>query len=168
MPPCNCTMGHMGGMSMSMGMQMYFEWTESTTILFKSWKTTDQAQYVGSWFAVFFATLVFECAKVAWDRYDSRCCSPTAAIASPMKAAVVDFLASCMDTLFVAIHYLLMLVSMTYNAGLFFAILAGTMLGNAAVRMYLRRSQDRNKRSDPERTGLLKSEDASCYKSNCH
>eukprot|EP00762_Andalucia_godoyi_P002535 ANDGO_02789.mRNA.1 Protein P80 len=159
---------------MEMTMQMTFKWSQTVTILWDSWKTTTENEYVTSWFVIYFATVAFEVLKALWERYEWRVTSTPAAeegeseklmginrtsappsaldgggarrsvlVADPFSfvsfsTILQDGIFSLLHAFFTSVHYLLMLVSMTYNVGLFFAIIGGTMTGNWILRTILR------------------------------
>jgi hypothetical protein len=140
----------------SMSMQMYFYASDSATILFKSWMTSTWQQMLGSCIAVLVAAILYEGLKVlraflqnriqnkvqeGHYRSSQESFSPSMEdnILAPSpprhqmsrRTAIIlhHILQSFLYLIQVALGYLLMLVSMTFNVWLFISIIIGAGLG---------------------------------------
>jgi len=141
-------------------MRMYFHTGIVDYVLIKQWVPTTNLQYVGTWLAVFTMGIIYELMKVIrswleqnWEKEssleinnstkDSELTPLTSSaldIRRNLRAkwrAHVDIPRSLLQTLEVCWGLLIMLVSMTYNVGLFIAILAGTFAGTLLMGRFL-------------------------------
>jgi len=128
-------------------MQMYFHWGIYDYILFKTWVPYNGLTYGISLIAVFFMALLHEGFKVAkvnleirW-KLDARF-DPVARTASTinMKSHMTivyspfdwrrDLLRALYRCIDVASHFFIMLITMTFNAGLFIAVVLGYGAGH--------------------------------------
>jgi len=146
------TMTGMTGMSGSgmggMMMPMYFFWNDtSTTILFEGWKVTNAWEYWLSCVALFFLAFTYEwlttykykiAKKVALGKPEYAPLLDNAA-ADPHEDEIVyrkrkqelyqQFFITVVHVTQLTLSYALMLVVMSYNVGLFLAILLGYGVG---------------------------------------
>jgi len=118
-------------------MAMYFHIGISDYVLFKEWVPQDNATYVGTWFAVLLFAFILEFIKYIRMKCENKwnenggyaLINPTAEYVAPDWNVYVDVPRSFLQTLETGWGLLVMLISMTFNVGLFFAILIGTMIG---------------------------------------
>eukprot|EP00010_Vexillifera_abyssalis_P008228 CAMPEP_0201544484 /NCGR_PEP_ID=MMETSP0173_2-20130828/1099_1 /ASSEMBLY_ACC=CAM_ASM_000268 /TAXON_ID=218659 /ORGANISM="Vexillifera sp., Strain DIVA3 564/2" /LENGTH=352 /DNA_ID=CAMNT_0047952613 /DNA_START=47 /DNA_END=1105 /DNA_ORIENTATION=+ len=128
-------------------MRMFFHTGISDYILFESWVPETDAEYVGSWFAIFFAAILLEILRACRAFFEFRVqagpcdCDPKDRSLNaflqyhPFRCGV-DLLRACLHFFDVMWALLLMLVAMTFNVGLFFAVGAGALIGHFAVGRY--------------------------------
>eukprot|EP00762_Andalucia_godoyi_P004807 ANDGO_07255.mRNA.1 hypothetical protein len=141
-------------------MPMHFASSEEVTILFQSWKTESRATYVMSWFVVFAAVVCTELMKQKLRKWEASVSDKDQLVPltvnsplsqqpllldekpadqirqlEPWKTLVTKSLLSAFYTLIAAFHLLIMLVCMTYNVGLFFSVIAGTLAGDLFSRL---------------------------------
>ncbi|KYR01229.1 endosomal membrane protein [Tieghemostelium lacteum] len=126
-------------------MQMFFHTGILDYILFKSWVPRTTREFAGSWFAIFFAAVFFECMKTLrailekkWEPKPNSDSSDDLVKSSLLSGSYPpwswrDIIRGFLHGLELTMSYLLMLVAMTFNVALFFAVIAGTIFGNIAV-----------------------------------
>eukprot|EP01064_Diplonema_japonicum_P007132 TRINITY_DN14850_c3_g1_i1.p1 TRINITY_DN14850_c3_g1~~TRINITY_DN14850_c3_g1_i1.p1 ORF type:complete len:136 (+),score=0.46 TRINITY_DN14850_c3_g1_i1:131-538(+) len=112
-------MQHNGNNMEMMSMQMYFTWGYDVIILFKDWSTQGPYQYYFSCVVVALMGIVSQYLKVILE----------ASIPATRPTSVNKLAHTLIYGLVITISYLLMLVSMTYNVGLFAAVIIGHMIG---------------------------------------
>jgi len=112
-------------------MRMYFHTGFEDYVLFKDWVPRNRAQYVGTWFAVCLAGIVFEALRwcrhlceVEWKKYSHI--DKNKWVPFDWR---VDVPRAAMRFVEVVLSYSLMLVAMTFNVGLFFAVAVGFSVG---------------------------------------
>jgi len=136
-----CPAGGEGGPMM----RMYFHTGIQEYILFKKWVPTSEGYYVGSWFAVFLFAVFYEVLKLIRTRLEKQwnaqyeALSENIGLINPIESSIfkaqapfrfgVDFARAFLHFLEVGWGLLIMLVAMTYNVGLFFAVCAGAFVG---------------------------------------
>jgi copper transporter 1 len=135
-------------------MKMFFHTDIATYILFRNWVPQNIGQYVLSWFACFFAAIVYEALQVyvsfmelKWS--PTRVCldsngtvfgektKPT--VVSPWKhvaglsqgslGVMNAVMRAVLRMISTTLGYALMLIAMTFNVGLFFAVISGFGIG---------------------------------------
>lgn len=151
-------------------MRMYFHTGIVDYILFQGWVPRTTGFYIGSWFVIFFASILAEILKLVRSLLERRWKQQEEAMShiirhsghkgqpdeletmvnhegpieipahkylyNQMKAPfriTADLPRSILQTLEVGWGLLIMLIAMTFNVGLFLAILAGTFVGTMLV-----------------------------------
>lgn len=125
-------------------MQMYFHWSIMDYVLLQSWVPDSNTTYALTWLAVFLLATLFEFVKLVRSKYEKKWSeqeytSLNDAIVfsgAPFRASV-DIPRALLHTLEVAWGFLVMLVVMTYNIGLFGAVLAGAFFGMLVVGRFV-------------------------------
>ncbi|KAN0025121.1 hypothetical protein ACTFIV_009537 [Dictyostelium citrinum] len=130
-------------------MRMYFHTGILDYILFKSWVPRTDRQFAGSWFAIFFFAIFFELEKTLrsilekrWTPKkkdsddDSSLISSSLLGGSYPKFSYRDIIRGCLHAIELTCSYALMLVAMTFNVALFFAVIAGVLVGNILFGRY--------------------------------
>ncbi|CAF2624033.1 unnamed protein product [Rotaria sp. Silwood2] len=119
-----------------MMMAMTFHGGYKEQILFDQWYTQTSGAFVASWFAVFFVAVLYEGLKTFRDALARRDICETCTSTENRQHALVRLLSvshliqTLLHILQMALSYLLMLVAMTFNTYLFFAIVLGAGLGH--------------------------------------
>lgn len=130
-------------------MQMYFHWSIYDYILFKTWVPYNALTYAISLIAVFLMALIHEGFKVAKTNLEFRwrmkpkyqpvnSSYGSTKIQDKSHSSIVyapfdlpkDLLRALYRTIDVALHFFIMLVTMTFNAGLFIAVVLGYGVGH--------------------------------------
>jgi len=122
-------------------MRMYFHTGLREYILFEGWVPETEAEFAGSWFAVFFMGIFLEFLRAVRAFFEYRMSPSKCACADSVKSfstfvaerplrPAVDFMRSCLHLVDVCWALLLMLVAMTFNVALFFAVVIGAAFGN--------------------------------------
>eukprot|EP00128_Syssomonas_multiformis_P010909 Colp12_sorted_trinity150504_noHs@34956 len=103
-------------------MSMSFHGGINEVILWNAWTTTTTGEYVVTWFAMFFFAVVFEWLTTFNQKFVNR---------HPSKASnnSIRLIQTLLHMARLTLGYVLMLVVMTFNTGLFFAIVGGAGLG---------------------------------------
>ncbi|EFA85339.1 hypothetical protein PPL_02342 [Heterostelium album PN500] len=130
-------------------MRMFFHTGILDYILFEDWVPRTNKQYAGYWFLIFFFAIIFECEKTLrsmlerrWEAVRQRNMEINGEELiqnSLIKGSFppfdykVDILRGFLHGFELTLSYLLMLVAMTFNVALFFAVIAGTIFGNILV-----------------------------------
>lgn len=135
-------------------MRMYFHTGIVDYILFKGWVARTDLQYVGSMVAIVLMAIVYEALQSFRAYLEWRWNSVLAASNGEKLPLVgesnsingeytvapfifsVDVTRALLHTVEVALGYFLMLIAMTYNMGLFLAVLVGFFLGNLFFSRY--------------------------------
>ncbi|EGG19017.1 hypothetical protein DFA_02260 [Cavenderia fasciculata] len=136
-------------------MRMFFHTGILDYILFETWVPRTRNQFIGYWFLIFFAAIIFECEKTLRSILEKRWeaekqlardldINSNESLVSkgifkgtyPTFNLKVDLLRGFLHGFELTLSYLLMLVAMTFNVALFFAVIAGTIAGNVAVGRY--------------------------------
>lgn len=134
-------------------MRMYFHTGELDYILFKEWVPTSRGYYVGSWFVIVVMGIFFEFTKLIRSRIELKCRAINGGIqinkyegvaASEIKIFdfstpinfKIDILRAFMHFFEYGLGLLLMLIAMTFNVGLFIAVVVGALLGNLLFGRY--------------------------------
>jgi len=130
-------------------MKMYFHRGYWDYILFEEWVPTNVEYYIGSWIAVFLFAVLYEVFKLlrnqkekSWadvntDEMESLTLNGSKTN-YPKFRFRVDVLRAFFHFIEVAWGMLIMLVIMTYNVGLFFAVCSGAFLGMLLVGRFLK------------------------------
>jgi len=120
-------------------MRMYFHTGIVDYVLFKGWVPKTSGEYAGTWFAVCLMTIISECLKAIkcyWkykEKKKTRCRAVISCLLPNTKCAKAVF-----RVVEVAWGFLVMLVVMNYNVGLFFALLTGVFIGHFCVEQYIK------------------------------
>jgi copper transporter 1 len=116
-------------------MKMYFHDQIQTYILFKSWVPTNNSEYIGSWFAIFFIAIFYESIitlrmyiEFIWLKNELKRDLDGKSIIYK-SYYIQDFLKGLFKFLESTLSYGLMLITMTFNVGLFFAVITGLAIG---------------------------------------
>ncbi|XP_024519166.1 copper transporter 6-like [Selaginella moellendorffii] len=118
--PSNPSMGMGTGMHNMMMMQMSFIWSKNVTLLFSGWTTSNWVEYSLTLLAVVCFAILHQFLCYLRGRGDMFYSIPgrgQAAIALVLYAA------------YVSTSYLLMLIVMSFNVGVFIAVVLGLCLG---------------------------------------
>jgi len=141
-------------------MRMFFHTGITDYVLFKDWVPRTNGQYAASWLAVFFMTLLNEFLKLWRTNLERKWAeqaeddgsegvplvSQPAGISKILSLGSqtvthfrgsVDIPRAFLQSLEVAWSFLIMLVVMTYNVGLFFAVISGVFVGSLLVGRFL-------------------------------
>lgn len=128
-------------------MHMTFYWGKSVTILFDSWKTDSWLSYFLSLFACFLFSLFYQYMEDRRLRLKSLSVAPppsaaAASVNTPLlfskftgrKWAPSQFAGAILFGINSAIGYFLMLAIMSFNAGVFIAVVVGLAAGYLIFR----------------------------------
>jgi copper transporter 1 len=146
-----CKVGGSNGPSM----KMYFHTDISTYILFQNWVPQNTTQYVLSWFACLMAAIFYEALQVfvsfmelKWapklveldskgsvfgEQTTRKPISPFAhvcGISQGVPGILQSLCRAVLRMVSTTLGYALMLIAMTFNVGLFFAVIAGFGIGS--------------------------------------
>lgn len=119
---------------------MFFRWSASVTILFQSWQTSDSTWYfyLLSCVAVSTMTFLLEAARHAFHRMHT---SNIGEVQHPSLKTKI--LSRCKEIVlyatYMALSYWVMLVIMTYNVGIFIAVIFGHCVGTCVFPRSLHR-----------------------------
>jgi len=125
-------------------MKMYFHWGYSDYILFESWVPYSALTYGISVIAVFFIALLHEGYRVLKINVETRLklkskyerIPSNSVNTKPLSLGYLpldwqrDIFQAVYKTIDVALHYLIMLIAMTFNGGLFIAVVLGYGVGH--------------------------------------
>jgi len=119
----------------------YFHWSISDYVLLRSWVPYDTATYAMTWLAVWLLSVLFEVIKLIRTRYEKKWSQPeystlNGEAENPFRPKV-EFLRALIHTTEVAWGFIVMLVVMTFNFGLFLAVLAGAFVGMLLVGRFV-------------------------------
>ena len=129
-------------------MRMYFHTGILDYVLFKGWVPKSKLQYALTWFGIALAGVLLEFIKLIrarlekkWKDYATKFVGlndeePEHIPYSPWSWKV-DLPRSILTVIEVGWGYCLMLVAMTFNVGLFFAVLAGAFIGTLIFGRFL-------------------------------
>jgi len=130
-------------------MEMFFHVGIADYILFQSWVPKNEWQYALSWLAIFFLATLGEGFKVFKTNVEDGLKGNALKVneethlhskhhhkSKPNWKFETELLKSLMRLLDVFIHYILMLVAMTFNVGLFLAVIFGIGVGSFAWSKY--------------------------------
>ncbi|EGC38675.1 hypothetical protein DICPUDRAFT_17426, partial [Dictyostelium purpureum] len=127
-------------------MKMFFHTGIIEYVLFKSWVPRTNGQFAGTWFAIFFFAILFEIEKTArailekkWQpkKDDNALLINSAFLGGSYPSfSYRDIIRGCLHGLELTCSYLLMLICMLFNVALFFAVIAGVIVGNILVGRY--------------------------------
>ncbi|KAL3838601.1 hypothetical protein ACJIZ3_023192 [Penstemon smallii] len=125
-------------------MHMTFYWGRKVTILFDSWKTDSWLSYFISLFACFLISAFYQYMEDRRLRFKllsrfKNSSPPSSGIGAPLlltkfSGAPSRFAGSILFGLNSAIGYLLMLAVMSFNAGVFIAVVVGLAVGYLIFR----------------------------------
>ncbi|KAF9960757.1 hypothetical protein BGZ70_008500 [Mortierella alpina] len=143
-------------------MRMFFHLGFADYVLFESWVPRNQSQYVGTWFALFFITLLFVTIQTYHASLEARWAEEQALAAETTKSdlsapltaggarsssilihwvhlwrqpwtlqeAKQNIVRAVLTFVETTLGYALMLVTMTFNVPLFFAVIVGLTIGS--------------------------------------
>lgn len=129
-------------------MRMYFHTGLADYVLFKTWVPRNNVQYAFTWLAIALAGILLEALKFGRARLEKRWARLSHNLSVqqqehfdftgklPWKWSI-DIPRAILQTIELAWGYLLMLVAMTFNVGLFFAVLAGCFIGTLLFGRFL-------------------------------
>jgi len=131
-------------------MRMYFHMGITDYVLFKSWVPNTTLTYIGTWVAIFLFTIVFEVMKLFRTRWEKKWADQLTeeytnisinsnsifAGEAPFRTKI-DFARATLHLIEVGWGFLVMLVVMTYNIGLFVAVLAGAFFGMLLIGRFV-------------------------------
>ncbi|KAJ2960412.1 hypothetical protein NQZ79_g4260 [Umbelopsis isabellina] len=129
------------GSGLPPSMTMYFHRSIREYILFKDWVPANESQYAGAWFAIFFTAIFYQALSVIRSNCEAYWLLNAAKASKGKvklfgsdgyfsgKKLVVDVLRMIFTFVESTISYALMLVTMTFNIGLFFAVVTGLAFG---------------------------------------
>ncbi|KAJ3148739.1 hypothetical protein HDU89_004589 [Geranomyces variabilis] len=128
-------------------MRMFFHTGFADYVLFESWVPRTSGQYFGTWVAIFILGVFYEGWHAIIATYEAKFLRTTtkaadgnseanlmpnattsSRVGDRIKHALLRFVAKAVT---VTIAYALMLVAMTFNVGLFFAVVVGLATGSA-------------------------------------
>ncbi|KAJ3274436.1 hypothetical protein HDV01_003040 [Terramyces sp. JEL0728] len=125
-------------------MQMFFHGGITDYILFQGWVPKDNGQYAIAWIVTFIAAMLHEALHVGlaimervWandvaTKSTAPIWSHIAGASAGFKGFKVAFVRGVMRLVSISISYLLMLIVMSFNTGLFFAVVVGYGAGTFA------------------------------------
>ncbi|ORX92751.1 Ctr-domain-containing protein [Basidiobolus meristosporus CBS 931.73] len=129
-----CTSGSSSSGEPAPSMIMYFHTGIHEYILFKNWVPKSSGQLVGAWFAIFFIGVLYEGFGVLRGNLEAKwaianqSCSKVA-LGSFVASLPRDLVRLAMRFIDATVGYSLMLVTMTFNVALFFAVITGLAVG---------------------------------------
>ncbi|KAH8548009.1 Ctr copper transporter family-domain-containing protein [Umbelopsis sp. PMI_123] len=121
-------------------MIMYFHTGFNEYILFKSWVPRNAQQYAGAWFAIFFITIFYQSLSVLRSNCEAYWLLNAQKDGGKFtlfgrngyfawKKTRIDLMRLAFTFVESTISYALMLITMTFNVGLFFAVVSGLAVG---------------------------------------
>lgn len=119
-------------------MRMYFHMGIKDYVLFKEWVPTTSLAYFGTWVAVFVIAIIFDGIKFIRSRLEKRWAQSALRLGDngvviedrgEKFRPSVDFFRSSLQALETLWGYAVMLIAMTFNVGLFLAVVAGSFVG---------------------------------------
>jgi copper transporter 1 len=153
-------------------MKMYFHWGWYDYILFKSWVPYSELTYGISVIAVFFIALLHEGYKVLKIKVEARWKLKSKYERIPENTSVNakphtlgysipldwqrDIILAVYKTIDMGLHYLVMLIAMTFNGGLFIAVILGYGFG---YLLFSRLSARKNE----SHSSVIEVEDQNCH-----
>lgn len=126
-------------------MRMYFHFGIKDYVLFKNWVPKTSLQYFGTWVAIFAMGIFYDVIKLIRSRLEKRwevgaTYTPLNSsshektdveIESPYKFRFkVEIVRAILQAIEMTWGYFLMLIAMTFNVGLFGAVIAGAFVGS--------------------------------------
>jgi hypothetical protein len=131
-------------------MRMYFHTGILDYVLFKNWVPDTNAYYAATWFAIFVFGIMYELLKLVRSRLEKKWNAEfegqaenqmllNSSIFTAQMPFIwrVDLLRAFLHLLEVGWGLLIMLIAMTFNVGLFFAVLAGAFVGMLFVGRFI-------------------------------
>jgi copper transporter 1 len=115
------------------GMEMFFAWSTTATILFEGWLTSTWYFYLLSCVGVFVGTVLLEGLRMATQRQSLGWAKKS------MHRQVGEGL---LYGVYVSCSYLVMLIAMTYNVGLFLSVVLGHSVGRFLFSRWLIRENE--------------------------
>lgn len=118
-------------------MIMYFNSQLPFYLLFKSWTPDTTGYYVGSWFAIFFLGVLYEALQVLRHRFEQYLLAKQEFSNNSAKLGdnawhfpvAHNAFRALFQFISVGVAYLLMLAAMSFNVGIFFAVVGGIAFG---------------------------------------
>ncbi|KAL1924472.1 uncharacterized protein VTP21DRAFT_4126 [Calcarisporiella thermophila] len=136
-------------------MRMYFHTGLMDYVLFREWVPRTPGQYAGAWIAIFIIAILYEALTVSrsilearWAQQSFRSTDMSDGLTKQswihrfLRAAFTregvtrDFKRAALQFVDSTIAYALMLVTMTFNVGLFFAVVGGIAVGTFLFGRY--------------------------------
>ncbi|XP_055615987.1 high affinity copper uptake protein 1 [Toxorhynchites rutilus septentrionalis] len=121
-------------MEMACPMQMSFHGGTCEIILFPSWATTDVGKFVGAWLGFFLMALLYEGLKfyreILSRKENKRGDLNEQKSIRHFLSSRLHILQSVLHLIQVSVSYILMLIVMTFNLWLFFAVVLGAAIGH--------------------------------------
>lgn len=129
-------------------MRMYFHTGIKDYVLFKEWVPTSTAGYVGTWFVVFFMGILFDLIKFVRSKLEDKWRNVTDSpyqkvndTGGPQPSNAfrwsVDIPRGGLQALETTWGYFVMLIAMTFNVGLFVAVIAGSFAGTVIFGRFI-------------------------------
>ncbi|KAG0471029.1 hypothetical protein HPP92_015575 [Vanilla planifolia] len=121
-------------------MHMTFYWGKTVTILIDSWRTDSLLSYLLSLFALFLASAFYQFLEDRRIRFKLLSRSKSSSVEAPLLGAAsvwpsaAKAIAAALFGVNSAVGYLLMLAVMSFNGGVFLAVVIGFALGYYAFR----------------------------------
>ncbi|KAH7421560.1 hypothetical protein KP509_13G063800 [Ceratopteris richardii] len=164
--------GIMPSMQMMTMMQMSFYWGKQVTILFSEWKTTTVGNYIGSLIALFIVAFLNQYldrltssssplllrsqrsvgadgsggvpleSKLGSKNLGTNEGNDLSTMLQQRRPCVVTFLITALFFVRVSVSYLLMLAVMSFNGGVFLAVMLGFALGFFVFRTDIYRRKE--------------------------
>jgi len=127
-------------------MLMYFHGGYADYILFQNWVPQNIVQYTFSWFAIFAVTVFHEFIRMIRKKFERNCRNTSPRLVADSENSkisavlpfsfAVDFPRAVLQALEAAWSLFVMLIAMTYNIGLFAAIVVGYFFGSLIFGRY--------------------------------
>jgi len=129
-------------------MRMFFHWGKVDYVLFEKWVPYNDATYAAAWVGTLVFTILWEVLKLFRSRLEKRWSDdgyvsingPGVFNGEAQFSAKKDITRAIFHTVELAWGFLVMLIVMTYNIGLCFAVLAGAFIGSLLVGRIERRA----------------------------
>jgi len=137
-------------------MEMFFHFSINDYILIEQWVPQTIGAYVGSLAAVFFLAILGEALRFFRSKMEERWTKklehgdyePLVPTGERPWIASIEISRAVFHMVDIFVHYTLMLVAMTFNAGLFFAIIVGSGTG-VLIFSFFKKDKAHEKQSEP-------------------
>jgi len=129
-------------------MRMYFHWGVEDYVLFHGWVPTTSAQYFGTLVAVAFMGFFTHVIKLLKCYCEPRWKHPTILQDEPRSffsvpfQPRVDFERAVIQTLEVVWSFIVMLIIMNFNVGIFLTLCFGILLGNILLGRFVKQNSE--------------------------